>query len=95
MAMDSVLTTLEERIEALVEAYHEATRRAEDATARAERLAARVAELEEEASGQDDLSQQIQALENERDQLTARLEKVVGVLDAALEKHGTSTGDTG
>ena len=78
MAMESVLKTVEERIDALVKAYRKETRRADG-------LQAKVAELEERLASGGEQAERVAELESQRDQLRERLEKVLGVLDEALE----------
>lgn len=72
--MDSVLNRLEAQIDELVKAYGQASRRVVE-------LEARVAELEGEARD----AARAADLEHQRDELRARLEKVLAVVDSALE----------
>ncbi len=74
MAMDSVLKRLESQIDQLVKAYAQATHRVAE-------LEARVAELEGEVQE----SARAADLERQRDELRSRLEKVLAVVDSALE----------
>lgn len=77
MAMDAVLKRLEARIDDLVTAYAEAK-------AREAELAARLEELEGKAASDADLGARVEALETQRDELAARLEKVLKLIDGAL-----------
>jgi predicted RNase H-like nuclease (RuvC/YqgF family) len=77
MAMDAVLKRLEARIDDLVTAYAEAK-------ARETELAAKLEELEGKAASDADLGARIKALETQRDELAARLEKVLKLIDGAL-----------
>ncbi len=74
VAMDSVLKRLETQIDQLVKAYGQSSRRVAE-------LEARVAELEGEAREAGRAAE----LERQRDELRARLEKVLAVVDSALE----------
>jgi chromosome segregation ATPase len=78
MALESVLKKLESRIEEYVEAHQKATNRIAE-------LDARVAELEEQLGGNGELGAKVAQLESQREELAKRLEKVLGVLDKALE----------
>lgn len=77
MALESVLKKLESRIEEFVEAH-------QTATARVAELEARVAELEEQLGGAGELDEKVAQLEAQREELGARLEKVLEALDGAL-----------
>lgn len=78
MAMDTVLKTLEARIEELVEAYRTARTREQE-------LSARIAELEQRLASGEAQAGRADALESQRAELVARLEKVLATLDAALD----------
>jgi len=78
MALESVLKKLESRIEEFAEAHQKATTRVAE-------LEARVAELEEQLGGSGELDEKVAQLESQREELVKRLEKVLGVLDSALE----------
>ncbi len=77
--MDAVLKQLESRIEELLTAYREATERAEG-------LAGQVAELEAQVASGSEAGERVTALEKQRDELGTRLEKVLALLDDALDK---------
>ena len=77
--MDSVLKQLESRIEELIEAYGETKKREND-------LAARVKELESQVASGTDLGEKVAGLEKQREELTTRLEKVLGLIDGTLAK---------
>jgi uncharacterized protein Yka (UPF0111/DUF47 family) len=77
MAMESVLKTVEDRIDELVKAYQKVNRRAEE-------LAARVVELEQQLESGGEQADRVTELESQRDALRERLEKVLGTLDEAL-----------
>lgn len=83
MAMESILERLENRIEAIVEAYDASKNEVGE-------LQQRVAELEEKLTEKDEAGseagERIKALESQRDELTERLEKVLAVIDSALAK---------
>lgn len=87
MAMETVLTTLEEKIEQILESHRAAK-------AREHELTERIGELEAQVATDSELTERIQELESQRDNLKARLEKVLGLIDAALEgDSGPATGD--
>ena len=81
MAMESVLKQLETRIEEFVKAH-------DRATAKVKKLEKRVAELEEELDSSHGTDERIGELEKQRDDMAARLEKVLSHIDAAMEQHG-------
>jgi uncharacterized protein involved in exopolysaccharide biosynthesis len=77
MAMDTVMKKLESKVEALLEVYRDAmTREAE--------LQAKLAELEKKTKSDADYEKRIGELERQRDELAARLEKVLDQIDSAL-----------
>ncbi len=78
MAMDTVLKTLEARVEELVEAYR-------TARARELELTQRVAELEERLAEGAATGDRVAALQTQRADLLERLEKVLATLDATLD----------
>jgi uncharacterized coiled-coil DUF342 family protein len=87
MAMETVLTTLEEKIEQVLESHRAAK-------AREHELTDRIGELEAQVETDGGLTERVQELESQRDDLKARLEKVLGLIDAALEgDSGPATGD--
>lgn len=80
MAMDGVLKQLESRIEELVAAYGEANDRAAE-------LGARVEELESRLKSESEQGDRVAALEQQRDELGKRLEKVLAVIDKTLSSE--------
>ncbi len=89
--MESVLMQLESRIEELVEAYSAAVSRSAELESRVGELETEAAELETQLSGQSDASGRVTSLEKQRDELAARLEKVLGLIDGVLGSD-TKTG---
>ena len=81
MALDSVLTQLEAKIEELVAAYGETT-------AREQELAAKLEQAESRLTDDAEAKERITALEKQRDELTTRLEKVLERIDSTLERKG-------
>lgn len=79
MSMDAVLKQLESRIEELLAAYNKAT-------ARETELAGRVEELEAQVATGSEAGERVTALEKQRDELAERLEKVLALIDGALDK---------
>ncbi len=79
MAMESVLKQLESRIEELVGSYQAANTRAEE-------LGERVEELEKEVQENAEVAAKLSEFEQQRDAMAERLEKVLGMIDSALEK---------
>ena len=79
MAMDAVLKQLESRIEELVKAYDE-SKKAET------ELAKKVEKLESQLASDTETSGRLAELEKQRDDLGRRLEKVLSLIDATLEK---------
>lgn len=84
MAMESVLIQLESRIEELVEAYSGAVARSAELENRVAELETEAAELKTRLSGQSDAGERVTSLEKQRDELAARLEKVLGLIDGVL-----------
>ena len=84
MAMESVLKQLESRIEELVEAYSGAVSRSTELEGRVGELEAEIAELKTQLSGQSEAGERVASLEQQRDELAARLEKVLGLIDGVL-----------
>lgn len=78
MTMDSVLKKLESKIEEFVQVHTKATERIAE-------LEARVAELEEQTGSNDELDEKVKHLESQRGEMVDRLEKVLGVIDSALD----------
>jgi FtsZ-binding cell division protein ZapB len=78
MTMDSVLKKLESKIEEFVQTHHKATERIAE-------LEARVAELEEQTGSNAELDEKVKQLESQRGEMVDRLEKVLGVIDSALD----------
>ena len=85
MTMESVLKDLESHIEELVEAYRGAVARSEELEAKVAELEAEVAELDSKLSSSTDANDKVSDLEQQRDQLATRLEKVVGLIDGVLK----------
>jgi len=82
MTMDAVLKKLESRIEEFVDAHRASSERIAELEAQVEKLEATMAK----SSG---LSDKIQLLEAQRDQLSKRLEKVLATIDKALGESGS------
>ena len=80
MAMDAVLKQLESRIEELVSAYGESKKRETELAAQVEKLGAQV-------TSESALGDRVAALEKQRDELGARLEKVLKLIDGTLAKE--------
>jgi chaperonin cofactor prefoldin len=80
MAMDTVLKQLETKIEELLKSY-QATKKNEI------KLAARVEELEGKIASNSEMSARCKALEEQRDELGKRLEKVLSLIDATLSSN--------
>lgn len=89
MAMESVLKQLESRIEELVEAYSVAVSTSAELETRVGDLETEIAELKTQLSGQSEAGERVASLEKQRDELAARLERVLGLIDGVLTK-GTS-----
>ena len=85
MAMESVLKDLESRIEELVEAYRGAVTRSEELEAKVAELEAEVTELDSKLSSSTTANDKVTDLEQQRDELATRLEKVVGLIDGVLK----------
>jgi DNA anti-recombination protein RmuC len=84
MTMESVLKKLESRIEEFVDAHRAGTERISE-------LEAKLEELESKMAASADLSDKIQLLEAQREQLSKRLENVLATIDEALgEADSTS-----
>jgi hypothetical protein len=79
MAMDTVLKQLESKIEELVKAYQKVSENEA-------RLTAKVGELEKKAASDSEMSSRCKALEEQRDELGKRLEKVLALIDDTLAK---------
>jgi uncharacterized protein involved in exopolysaccharide biosynthesis len=84
MTMESVLKKLESRIEEFVGAYGATT-------ARVSELEAKVKDMESQLSDSSELAGKIASLEAQREELSQRLEKVLGRIDDAL---ADTAGDT-
>ncbi len=78
MAMEKVLEQLEGRINDLVTAYSGAKERISE-------LESRVKELENEATASQESADRITQLEQQRETLATRLEKVLSNIDEALK----------
>ena len=81
MAMDSVLSTLESKIEELITAHDEARKSRDE-------LQAKVEKLETQLSESGELTDKVTELEQQRADLAARLEKVLEQVDATLKSQG-------
>jgi seryl-tRNA synthetase len=79
--MDSVLSTLESKIEELIAAHDEARKSRDE-------LQAKVEKLETQLSESGELTDKVAALEQQRTDLAARLEKVLEQVDATLKAQG-------
>jgi len=79
MAMDTVLKQLETRIEELLKSF-QATRKNEI------KLAAKVEELEGKVASDSEVDARCKALEEQRDALGKRLEKVLAQIDSTLSQ---------
>ncbi len=84
MAMESVFKQLESRIEELVEAYSGAVSRCAELEGNVGDLETEIAELKTQLAGQSEAGERLAALEQQRDELAARLEKVLGLIDGVL-----------
>jgi chromosome segregation ATPase len=84
MAMESVLKQLETRIEELVESYRDAVTRSTELEAKLDVCATEIDELKTELAGSSSANERVETLERERDELAARLEKVLGLIDGVL-----------
>jgi TolA-binding protein len=82
MTMEAVLKKLESRIEEFVEAHRASGERISE-------LEAQISELEGKMAKSADLSDRVQLLEAQRDQLSKRLEKVLETIDKALGDAGS------
>ena len=85
MAMESVLKQLESRIEELITAHREAVTERAELEDTVSELEAKVAKLEGKLASESHASDRISQLEKQRDELGTRLEKVLDLVDAALE----------
>lgn len=90
--MEMVLKTLEERIEQVVAALSAGREREADLERKVADLEGKLAEAEgrlteaEKARAEDEaVAEQVEALEKQKADLGARLEKVVALIDEALE----------
>jgi DNA repair ATPase RecN len=79
MTMESVLKKLESRIEEFVELYR-------SASARVAELESKVSELEEQLAAPAKVEDKVKDLEAQRKEMADRLEKVLGVIDAAIDE---------
>ena len=80
MAMDSVLQQLESKIEELVKAYQVSRKNETE-------LAAKVEDLESKLKAGADVTGRLADLEQQRDELGKRLEKVLSLIDGTLAKN--------
>jgi len=87
MAMESVLKQLESRIEELVEAYSGAVLRSAELESRVDDLVTEITELKTRLSSETDAGERVALLEQQRDELAARLEKVLGLIDGVLRSN--------
>jgi flagellar hook-associated protein FlgK len=85
MAMESVLQQLEERIEKLVATYQSEVARATELESEVAELSSKIQELETKLANESDAEQRVKALEDQRDQLAGRLEKVLKLIDGVLD----------
>ena len=81
MAMEKVIEQLENRIEDLVKAYGDSQQRITE-------FENRVKELETKASAGQESAERITQLEQQREGLAIRLEKVLSNIDEALKTAG-------
>jgi len=88
--MESVLKQLEARIEEFVKAYSEAVSHSAEFEAKVGELETEITELRTKLSGESDVAEKLASLEKQRDELAARLEKVVGLIDGVLNSDPTS-----
>lgn len=86
MAMESVLKQLEARIEELVEAYRGAVAKSAESEAKLGEMETELTELKTRLSSESEANEKVASLEKQRDELAARLEKVLGLIDGVLEK---------
>ena len=79
MAMDAVLKQLEDKIETLLKAFQAAQKKEDE-------LNKRIEELEGRLAAESEAGDRISELEKQRKDLGKRLEKVLSMIDGALEK---------
>jgi len=89
MAMESVLKQLETRIEELVESYRGAVARSAELETKVGECVAEIDELKTQLAGTTNANERVESLEKERDELGARLEKVLGLIDNVLGESAT------
>lgn len=85
MVMDMVLSKLEERIEEMVGAFAAAKEREMNLQARVSELEAQVGELESTLEERTGATARVEELEEQKKDLAQRLERVVAVIDKALD----------
>ena len=86
MTMESVLKQLETRIEELVESYRDAVARSAELETKVDESALEIDELKTQLAGSTNANERVESLERERDELAARLEKVLGLIDGVLDQ---------
>ena len=86
MAMESVLKQLETRIEELVGSYRDAVARSTELEAKVVECSTEIEELKTQLAGSTNANERVESLERERDELAARLEKVLGLIDGVLDQ---------
>lgn len=86
MAMDIVLKKLEERIEEMVAAFASSKEREKDLQVRIAELETQVGEFEVKVAEGAGAASRAEDLERQKNDLASRLERVVDVIDRALEK---------
>ena len=91
MAMESVLKQLETRIEELVESYREAVARSAELETKVGECGLEIDELKTQLAGSTNANERVESLEKDRDELAARLEKVLGLIDGVLDEGTKST----
>jgi predicted nucleic acid-binding Zn-ribbon protein len=79
MTMESVLKQLEGRLDELVTAYRAAVGRVAE-------LEAKLAEAEKRATRASAVNEQVEAFEREKQDLGTRLQKVLEIIDTALDR---------
>lgn len=87
MAMESVLSNLETRIEELVEAYRGEKDRTTELETKVSELETEVEDLRGKLESSTDAGNRVKELEGQRDELATRLEKVLGLIDGVLDPN--------
>jgi len=89
--MESVLKQLETRIEELVASYREAVARSTELEAKVGECSTEIDELRAQLAANASANDRVEILEKERNELAARLQKVLGLIDGVLGEGRPST----